>query len=181
MLSRVAWRSGWDEGPFCPFGIRSGLVTSRYEAALGGRPERLASGSDDFTMFLWEPSTSDKPLARMTGHLQLINHVRTHFVRPCKMRIWVAELVQQHMLPCIRAARLACVEESVCAVSEPGEKLRGAQSGFTHAWCAKQSRGGCSGVPVRASWHLVSWLEQRCRCSSRRMGAGWSARCSTRP
>ncbi|KAK9840799.1 hypothetical protein WJX81_005490 [Elliptochloris bilobata] len=48
----------------------------RYEAALGGRPERLASGSDDFTMFLWEPSTSDKPLARMTGHLQLINQVQ---------------------------------------------------------------------------------------------------------
>jgi hypothetical protein len=48
----------------------------RYEAALGGRPERLASGSDDFTMFLWEPSSSDKPLARMTGHLQLINQAR---------------------------------------------------------------------------------------------------------
>ena len=47
----------------------------RYEAARGGRPERLASGSDDFTMFLWEPASSQKPLARMTGHLQLINQV----------------------------------------------------------------------------------------------------------
>ena len=75
------------------FGMRSELVTSRYKAALGGRPERLASGSDDFTMFLWEPSTSDKPLARMTGHLQLINHVRTHFVRSCNMRIRVTEHV----------------------------------------------------------------------------------------
>lgn len=50
-------------------------VDYRYEAAQGGRPERLASGSDDFTLFLWEPSTSQKPVARMTGHLQLINQV----------------------------------------------------------------------------------------------------------
>ena len=27
-------------------------------------------------MFLWEPSASDKPVARMTGHLQLINQAR---------------------------------------------------------------------------------------------------------
>ncbi|CAG9466953.1 unnamed protein product [Pedinophyceae sp. YPF-701] len=47
----------------------------RWEAATGGKPERLVSGSDDFTMFLWEPSTSKKPLARLTGHQQLINHV----------------------------------------------------------------------------------------------------------
>lgn len=33
------------------------------------------SGSDDFTIFLWEPSKSKKPLGRMTGHLQLINQV----------------------------------------------------------------------------------------------------------
>ena len=39
-----------------------------------------ASGSDDFTMFLWEPSTSQKPIARMTGHLQLINQVRAYMV-----------------------------------------------------------------------------------------------------
>ena len=42
---------------------------------MAGRPERLVSGSDDFTMFLWEPSTSKAPLARMTGHMQLINQV----------------------------------------------------------------------------------------------------------
>lgn len=52
----------------------------RYEAARGGRPERLASGSDDFTMFLWEPATSQKPVARMTGHLQLINQVRARTI-----------------------------------------------------------------------------------------------------
>ncbi|KAL4439724.1 hypothetical protein ABPG75_002725 [Micractinium tetrahymenae] len=47
----------------------------RYDAARGGRPERLVTGSDDFTLFLWEPSTQKQPLARMTGHMQLINQV----------------------------------------------------------------------------------------------------------
>jgi ribosome assembly protein 4 len=40
-----------------------------------GEPERLISGSDDFTMFMWTPATSKQPLNRMTGHVQLINHV----------------------------------------------------------------------------------------------------------
>lgn len=48
----------------------------RYKVAVAGQPERLVSGSDDFTMFLWEPSTSKKPVARMTGHMQLINQVQ---------------------------------------------------------------------------------------------------------
>jgi ribosome assembly protein 4 len=47
---------------------------ARYDAAAGGKPERLISGSDDFTMFLWAPSASQKPIARLTGHVQLINH-----------------------------------------------------------------------------------------------------------
>ena len=48
----------------------------RYEAVRGaGKNERLISGSDDFTMFLWEPAVSKKPLARLTGHMQLVNHV----------------------------------------------------------------------------------------------------------
>lgn len=38
--------------------------------------ERLLSGSDDNTMFIWHPhSSSRKPVHRMTGHQQLINHV----------------------------------------------------------------------------------------------------------
>jgi ribosome assembly protein 4 len=37
--------------------------------------EILVSGSDDFTMFLWEPETSKKPITRLTGHQQLINHI----------------------------------------------------------------------------------------------------------
>ena len=37
--------------------------------------ERIASGSDDFTLFLWEPQNSKKPVARMTGHQQLVAHL----------------------------------------------------------------------------------------------------------
>ncbi|XP_065891599.1 notchless protein homolog 1-like [Dysidea avara] len=37
--------------------------------------ELLVLGCDDFTLLLWQSSTSKKPLARMTGHQQLINQV----------------------------------------------------------------------------------------------------------
>ena len=30
-------------------------------------PEKLVSGSDDFTLYLWEPESDKKPIARMTG------------------------------------------------------------------------------------------------------------------
>lgn len=49
----------------------------RYEEAkqsTGGQ-ERLVTGSDDFTLMLWEPANSTKPLNRMVGHQQLVNHV----------------------------------------------------------------------------------------------------------
>jgi len=48
---------------------------ARYKAATGGKPERLVSGSDDHTMFLWEPSKSKVPISRLTGHQQLVNHI----------------------------------------------------------------------------------------------------------
>lgn len=48
----------------------------RYEDMKGSDPERLVSGSDDFTMYLWQPEVDKKHLARMTGHQQLINDVR---------------------------------------------------------------------------------------------------------
>lgn len=38
----------------------------------GNAPERLVSGSDDFTMFLWEPKISKQPKARMTGHQKVL-------------------------------------------------------------------------------------------------------------
>lgn len=48
---------------------------SRYNLVRGQSPERLVSGSDDFTLFLWSPAEDKKPLARMTGHQALINQV----------------------------------------------------------------------------------------------------------
>ncbi|KAM0938175.1 putative transcription factor WD40-like family [Dioscorea sansibarensis] len=48
---------------------------ARYNKMKGNAPERLVSGSDDFTMILWEPSVSKHPKARLTGHQQLVNHV----------------------------------------------------------------------------------------------------------
>ncbi|CAB3220706.1 unnamed protein product [Arctia plantaginis] len=48
----------------------------RYESVCGKCEERLVSGSDDFTLFLWLPEKEKRPLARMTGHQQLINDVK---------------------------------------------------------------------------------------------------------
>lgn len=45
-------------------------------ATTGGEiVERLVTASDDFTMYLWEPMKSTKPLARLLGHQKLVNHV----------------------------------------------------------------------------------------------------------
>jgi hypothetical protein len=52
------------------------VAQQRYDAVVKGAPERLVSGSDDHTMFLWTPATSKSHIARMTGHVQLINQVR---------------------------------------------------------------------------------------------------------
>ena len=50
---------------------------ARYHAVVGteGKGERLVSGSDDFTLFLWSPQEGKQPVTRMTGHQQLINHI----------------------------------------------------------------------------------------------------------
>jgi len=37
--------------------------------------ERLVSGSDDFTLFLWHPKESKHPIKRLTGHQQAVNHI----------------------------------------------------------------------------------------------------------
>ncbi|CAN1316699.1 Notchless protein homolog [Linum perenne] len=51
------------------------VALQRYNKMKGNGPERLVSGSDDFTMFLWEPAVDKHPKTRMTGHQQLVNHV----------------------------------------------------------------------------------------------------------
>jgi len=55
---------------------------ARYDQARGSN-ERLVSGSDDFTLFLWEPETSKKSISRLTGHQQLINDVK--FSPDCRL------------------------------------------------------------------------------------------------
>lgn len=45
-------------------------------AIVGGEVvERLATASDDCTIFLWSPLISRKPIARLTGHQKQVNHV----------------------------------------------------------------------------------------------------------
>uniref|UniRef100_H2ZLW4 NLE domain-containing protein n=1 Tax=Ciona savignyi TaxID=51511 RepID=H2ZLW4_CIOSA len=48
----------------------------RYNSNKGNLGERMVSGSDDFTLFLWNPSQEKKSVARMTGHQALVNDVR---------------------------------------------------------------------------------------------------------
>jgi len=53
----------------------------RYDAVISvggtqGGTERLVSGSDDNTMYLWKPSEGKKPVARMTGHQKPVNEVK---------------------------------------------------------------------------------------------------------
>lgn len=47
----------------------------RWLQVKGNGPEILATGSDDFTVYLWHPSKDKKPLERLTGHARLINVV----------------------------------------------------------------------------------------------------------
>ncbi len=47
----------------------------RYKDVLGKEPVRLVTGSDDHTLILWEPENSDKPIARLTGHVAVVNQV----------------------------------------------------------------------------------------------------------
>jgi len=42
-------------------------ANERYRMAKGNEPELLVSGSDDFTLFLWQPGDSKNHIARMTG------------------------------------------------------------------------------------------------------------------
>ncbi|KAK3694434.1 quinon protein alcohol dehydrogenase-like superfamily [Podospora appendiculata] len=51
----------------------------RFERAAkiqGKVAERFVSASDDFTMFLWDPTNNGtKPVARLLGHQKMVNHV----------------------------------------------------------------------------------------------------------
>jgi ribosome assembly protein 4 len=45
------------------------------EFRAGAGEERLLSCSDDATIILWTPQSSKKPVARLTGHQQAVNHI----------------------------------------------------------------------------------------------------------
>mmetsp|Transcript_14963 Transcript_14963/g.24191 ORF Transcript_14963/g.24191 Transcript_14963/m.24191 type:complete len:599 (+) Transcript_14963:70-1866(+) len=61
---------------------------AKYQAALeryqafrdqqegDGHQERLVSGSDDYTLFLWHPISDKHPVKRLTGHQQAVNHIQ---------------------------------------------------------------------------------------------------------
>ncbi|RYH11047.1 hypothetical protein EON65_39055 [archaeon] len=54
------------------------VALKRYQTLVGGeggQGERLVSGSDDFTLFMWQPTENKTPLIRMIGHQQLVNHI----------------------------------------------------------------------------------------------------------
>jgi hypothetical protein len=38
----------------------------------GAKGELLASASDDFTLYLWDPTYDKKPIVRMTGIVRLL-------------------------------------------------------------------------------------------------------------
>ncbi|KAI9814767.1 MAG: hypothetical protein M1827_003033 [Pycnora praestabilis] len=57
---------------------RIARAKERFEKAAtinGVIVERLVTASDDFTMYLWEPSLSTKHIARLLGHQKQVNHV----------------------------------------------------------------------------------------------------------
>lgn len=48
---------------------------NKYDEFKNQGPERLVSGSDDFTLFMWNPNESKHPVKRLTGHQQIVNHI----------------------------------------------------------------------------------------------------------
>lgn len=72
-------------GPFDHTGVKPSTAEEAREKALknyekvvkknGKVEELMVTASDDFTMFLWNPLKSNKPICRMTGHQKLVNHV----------------------------------------------------------------------------------------------------------
>ncbi|XP_030758900.1 notchless protein homolog 1 [Sitophilus oryzae] len=52
------------------------FALKRYKEITDLFGERLVSGSDDFTLFLWDPEKDKKPINRLHGHIQPVNDVK---------------------------------------------------------------------------------------------------------
>jgi ribosome assembly protein 4 len=51
-------------------------AVEKYAAFKGSEePERLVSGSDDNTLLVWHPAIDKRPIKRLTGHQQAVNHI----------------------------------------------------------------------------------------------------------
>ncbi len=50
-------------------------AVEKYQAFAAQGPERLVSGSDDYTLFLWHPADDKHAVKRLTGHQQAVNHI----------------------------------------------------------------------------------------------------------
>ncbi|KAL3765259.1 hypothetical protein ACHAWO_001200 [Cyclotella atomus] len=51
-------------------------AVEKYTAFKGSdEPERLVSGSDDNTLLVWHPAIDKRPIKRLTGHQQAVNHI----------------------------------------------------------------------------------------------------------
>ena len=66
----------WEKKTFTSDEEMVECAKKKYAEMKKNGPERLCSCSDDFTLFLWEPTTSKQPIARLTGHQQLVNHIQ---------------------------------------------------------------------------------------------------------
>mmetsp|Transcript_24353 Transcript_24353/g.48471 ORF Transcript_24353/g.48471 Transcript_24353/m.48471 type:complete len:552 (-) Transcript_24353:13-1668(-) len=87
-VNALALSSGYvlRNGPYDHRGKMAGDAADVHAAAVqkytayrakqpGGAAERLASASDDFTLCLWHPEESKRPVRRLTGHQQAVNHL----------------------------------------------------------------------------------------------------------
>lgn len=75
LLQDLPLPQGPSAGKAVDFAALQAVAKQKFEASLKltGR-ELVATASDDFTMFLWDLN-APKPLARLTGHQKLVNHV----------------------------------------------------------------------------------------------------------
>jgi len=52
------------------------VALEKYEKLKGKGDERIVTGSDDCSLYMWTPSNSTKPTVRLLGHQQPVNHVQ---------------------------------------------------------------------------------------------------------